>query len=69
MSYKLDILIDKIIMMAASGFYGRWIPYPGNKNNKPGKLIESLTLEERNLLKEATLKDFDVRLEIFKKKK
>ncbi|MFA5153600.1 MAG: hypothetical protein WC554_13635 [Clostridia bacterium] len=58
---KLERLIDKIILIS-SGLYDKFQPWPGNKNNKPGKLIESLTPEERELLKTAKSKNFDVRL-------
>jgi len=57
----LSRLIDKIILMS-SGVYDKFRPWPGNKNNRPGKLIESLTPEERELLKTAKPRDFDVRL-------
>lgn len=39
-----------------------WRWRPGNKHNKPGALIESLTPDERETLKDAKPRDFDVRL-------
>jgi hypothetical protein len=57
---KLDRIIEKIILKATIMENWRW--RPGNKHNKPGALIESLTPDERETLKDAKPRDFDVRL-------